>query len=213
MEKLQGGVDEGYPTTFETYSKPLAAKLKKNIAEFSAFKETGFKNALESMLTDNKGELMPWADFKKEAMKVSGDYNVRWLEAEYHQTVANANMAGKWQDFQRNKELYPNLKYVTVGDKRVRPEHEILEGTVKPLNDPWWNDNLPPNDWGCRCDVVQTDEPETDQPTGGTQLKIEFANNPGVTGKVFNKSPYEAELTKEQIAEAKRNLKDWTEEE
>ncbi len=210
MDKLQGGVDEGYPTTFETYSKPMADKLKKSIAEFSAFKEAGFKTALESMLTDAKGNLIPWADFKKEAMKVSGDYNVRWLEAEYHQTVASANMAGKWQDFQKNKDLYPNLRYTTVGDKRVRPEHEGWDGVVKPINDPWWNTRLPPNDWGCRCDVVQTDEPETETPTGGTQLKIEFANNPGVTGKVFNKSPYEADLTQEQISEAKKNLKDWS---
>ncbi|WP_184875107.1 phage head morphogenesis protein [Kaistella daneshvariae] len=193
----------------EQYSKPLAAKLKKNIAEFSAFKETAFKAALELLLTDDKGDLVPWSAFKKAALQVSGDYNTRFLEAEYHQTVATANMAGKWQDFQRNKELYPNLKYVTVGDGRVRPEHRAWDGIVKPLNDPWWNENLPPNDWGCRCDAVQTDEPETDQPTGGTQLKIEFANNPGVTGKIFNKSPYEEELSKEQISEAKRNLKNW----
>lgn len=180
------------------------------MAEFSAFKETAFKAALELMMADDKGNMVPWSEFKKSALDLSGDYNVRWLEAEYHQTVATANMAGKWQDFQRNKDLYPNLKYSTVGDGRVRPEHAAWDGIVKPINDPWWNNNLPPNDWGCRCNVVQTDEEETDTPTGGTQLKIEFANNPGVTGKIFSHSPYEAELTKEQIKEAKKNLKNWS---
>lgn len=209
--KLESGIDEGYPVTFETYSKPLAASLKKNIAVFSAFKETSFQTVLETLMVSEKGDLVPWNEFKKMALEVSGEYNVRWLEAEYHQTVATANMAGKWQDFQANKELYPNLKYSTVGDDRVRPEHRIWDGIVKPLNDPFWKDNLPPNDWGCRCNVIQTDEDETDQPTGGTQLKIEFANNPGVSGKIFPTSTYEQELTKAQKAEAKKNLKDWTE--
>src|SRR5690606_23414030 len=82
FDRLESGIDEGYPDTVEYYSKPLAASLKKNIAQFSAFKETAFKSALEQMLTDGKGDTVPWSAFKKSAMEVSGDYNVRWLEAE-----------------------------------------------------------------------------------------------------------------------------------
>ena len=36
-------------------------------------------------------------------------------------------------DFQQNKEIYPNLMFITVGDDRVRPEHEVLNGVIKPL--------------------------------------------------------------------------------
>ncbi|WP_162990007.1 phage minor head protein [Chryseobacterium sp. 6424] len=188
-DKLSAGVDVGFSPKSEFWDEPLAKSLKTSIAEFSAFKETSFRKTLEDLLTKD-GKLTPKSEFLKEAYKVSGDYNTRWLETEYHQTVANAQSAEKWQDFQRNKNLYPNLRYSTVGDGRVRPEHAAWDGIVKPINDPWWKDNLPPNDWGCRCTVVQTDEPETDQPTGGTQLKIEFANNPGVSGKIFNGSGY-----------------------
>ncbi len=44
-------------------------------------------------------------------------------------------------------------------------------------------------DWGCRCDLEQTDEEPTDI-KGGLQLKIEFQNNPGKTGRIFGSSVY-----------------------
>lgn len=90
------------------------------IQEFSAFKETSFRKVLESLLVAEDGSLRPWSEFKKEAWKVSGDYNHRWLETEYHQTVANANAARMWKDFGRNTDLYPNVKFMSVRDGRVR---------------------------------------------------------------------------------------------
>ena len=157
------------------------------------------------------GSFVPWSEFKKEAFELSGDYNGRWLQAEYHQTVANANMAEKWKDYERDVDLYPNLKLVSVGDARVRPEHKVLNGTIRPFNDPFWDSNTPPLDWGCRCDLEQTDEEETEI-KGGLQTKIEFENNPGKTGKIFGGSAYEENLTKVEKKEAKKNLKQWTSE-
>jgi len=188
FDKLSGGIDEGYSPGIMHYDAELAASLKKNIAEFSAFKETSFKNALEELLTKD-GKLTPKSEFLKEAYKVSGDYNSRWLNSEYHQTIAIANMAGKWKDFEQNVDLYPNLKLVTVHDKRVRPEHEVLDGTIRPFNDPFWDTHTVPLDWGCRCDIEQTDEEPTEI-KGGLQLKMEFENNPAKSGKIFNDTAY-----------------------
>lgn len=180
----------------------MAKALKENIAEFSAFKETSFKNQLENLLTRD-GKLTPKDDFLKHAYKISGDYNHRWLETEYHQTIANAQMAEKWKDFQANRHLYPNAKLVTVGDARVRPEHKVLDGIVRPIDDPFWKTHLPPLDWGCRCTVVQTDEEPTEI-KGGLQLKIEFQNNPTLSGKIFGGTAYEKTFTKGEISEAKK---------
>lgn len=139
---------------------------------------------------------MPWSEFKKEAVLVSEDYNLRWLETEYHHTVATANMAAKWEDFKRNQDLYPNLRYQTVGDKRVRDQHAKWDGLVLPMDHPWWDTHLPPQDWGCRCDVVQTDEEvSVDIPT--EEAKEGFDNNPAKTGKIFNANPYENGLALE----------------
>src|SRR5690606_10905975 len=185
-DKLSKGVDVGWNDGFEIDDKPLVNSLKKSIAEFSAFKETAFRKDLESLLIKD-GKLTPWSEFKKEAMKVSGDYNAKWLETEYHQTVANANMAAKWKDFENNVDLYPNVKLVSVRDARVRPEHKVLDGTIRPYNDPFWNIYTPPLDWGCRCHVEQTDEEPTEV-KGRIQTKIAFENNPATSGKIFGSS-------------------------
>lgn len=206
FKKLDAGLQIGF-----TYDdQPLAESLKMSLAEFSAFKEASFKNLLkESLLQD--GKLISWKDFKDKAYEIDSEYNVRYLETEYHQTIANAQSAAQWKDFQENKDVYPNLKFITVGDDRVRPEHEILNGTVKPIDDPFWNSHLPPLDWGCRCSVEQTDE-EPNTVRGGEQVKLEFDNNPGKTGKIFGDSSYKKHLTDAQILETEEQLKDWLKE-
>ncbi|WP_281683412.1 phage minor head protein [Zunongwangia profunda] len=199
-DELSDGVDIGYSPELEQYDPELAARLKYNIAEFSAFKETSFKKQLEGLLTKN-GKIQPWSTFKKEALKVSGDYNVRWLKTEYHQTVATANMAGKWKDFEANKDLYPNLKYVTAGDNRVREEHRQWDGLVLPINHPWWATHFPPQDWGCRCGAVQTDEEVSTDIPGG-EAKKGFANNAGLSGEVFTDIAYKDGLSDTEIDQA-----------
>lgn len=196
-DKLAAAVDIGFNPKSVFWDEPLATALKKNIAEFSAFKETSFRKTLEELLTTD-GKLTPKKEFLQEAYRVSGDYNHRWLQAEYHQTIANAQSAEKWKDFQQNRDLYPNLKLTTVRDARVRPEHKVLDGIIKPIDHPFWNTHLPPLDWGCRCDVEQTDEDETGDVKGGLQLKIEFENNPGKSGKIFNGSAYEKNLSEDE---------------
>ncbi|MGV4413857.1 phage minor head protein [Chryseobacterium sp. T1] len=198
--KLSKAVDVGYSPDLQFYDEDLAKSLKENIAEFSAFKETAFKKDVESLLTDGK-HLRKKSDFKQEALKVSDDYNYRWLETERHQTIANAQMAAKWKDFERNVELYPNIKLVSVHDARVRPEHKILDGTIRPYNDPFWKTHTPPLDWGCRCDIEQTDEEPTTIP-GGFQTKIEFENNPADSGKIFGGSAYEERLNTDEKEDA-----------
>ncbi|SZD73666.1 phage head morphogenesis protein, SPP1 gp7 family [Candidatus Ornithobacterium hominis] len=193
-------VDVGYNPTFEFYSKELAANLYANIAQFSAFKARSFEKSLTEALW-HKGDFISWNEFKKVGASINQDYNKNWLKTEYHQTVATANMAGKWQDIERTKDLYPNLKYVTVGDERVRAQHREWDGIVLPIEHPWWKIHYPPNDWGCRCDVERTDDPVSSHIPNG-QLKVEFKNNAAQSGKVFEKSAYELGLTHSEKGEA-----------
>ncbi|AUS06467.1 phage minor head protein [Pseudotamlana carrageenivorans] len=192
--KLAKGIDKGYGQNLETFNPQLALKLKYNVAEFSAFKATSFKKELESRLTKN-GRIVPWSSFKKEAARVSGLYNVNYLQTEYHQTIATANMAGKWEDFQKNKDLYPNLRYEAVDDERTRTKHRALDGFVAPIDHPIWKTLYPPIDWGCRCDVVQTDEPVSkDLPE--INIKETFKNNAAQSGEIFSDIPYQKGLDK-----------------
>ncbi len=83
--------------------------------------------------------------------------------------------------------MYPNLQYRTAGDADVRPEHARLNGLILPINDPFWLTHTPPLGFGCRCELVQTDEPvkrkegykKTTAPKG-------FDFNPGIDQKLFS---------------------------
>ena len=44
--------------------------------------------------------------------------------------------------------------YVTVGDVRVRPSHAAIDGTTLPKEHVFWVENMPPNGWNCRCQVI-----------------------------------------------------------
>lgn len=199
-------VDIGYKKTLELYDEALAESLKANILEFSAFKEASYRVALVELI-EEKNILPTWKEFKEEALKLSKNYNVNWLKTEYDQTVATANMAGKYNDFLETADLYPNLQYVTVGDRRVRDKHKKWDGFIAPIKHPIWQKLLPPNDWGCRCDVLPSD----DEPTAGyknfdADIKEEFANNPAISGKVFENSTYEKMLSRQKLKEAKYNI-------
>ncbi len=180
----------------------MANALKYNIAEFSAFKETSFKKQIESRLTKN-GKVLSWSDFKKETAKLDVQYNQQWLKTEYNQTIANANSAEKFKEYQSQKHLYPNLEYKTIGDERVRGSHKDMNGIILPVGDPFWQKFLPPNDWGCRCYVLQTAEPINKPKEDDLAIKNDFANNPAISGKIMKTNAYEKGLSKTEIEDAK----------
>jgi uncharacterized protein with gpF-like domain len=193
---LSSGIEKGYNSELQyNYADfELLANLKTNAVVFSVFKNHSFKNELVKLLIDDNGDVRDWNSFKKEALKLSDTYNVNWLQTEYDHAVSASNMAAKWQDYQKRKHLYPNLKYVTVGDERVRELHKKWHNLVLPINHKFWDSHYPPNDWGCRCDVIQTDEPintkeleVNDMP----DLPKQFNINYGKQGKAFDEThPY-----------------------
>lgn len=56
-------------------------------------------------------------------------------------------------------EILWGYTYVTVGDDRVRPAHEAIDGVTLPKDDPFWIKNRPPNGWNCRCRLIRVFEP------------------------------------------------------
>jgi SPP1 gp7 family putative phage head morphogenesis protein len=66
------------------------------------------------------------------------------------------------QSFVGDPDLW-GYEYVTVGDNRVRPEHEILDGTRRRADDPFWEKFWPPNGWSCRCQAVAIYDDEATQ--------------------------------------------------
>lgn len=183
-------------------------KMESNLRDFAASKQAVLTEQLRLMLTDKAGNKLTRADWEKAIAKTVKRYNDRYLRIETQMATQAAQAAESWSEFERRAYLYPNLRYKTAGDERVRQSHRSLDGTVRPVNDPFWDVYYPPNGWGCRCKVIQTDEATTagdgvdfDPPKG-------FRGNVGKTGKLFGDDhPYfdQSALDAERIeANAKR---------
>jgi len=112
-------------------------------------------------------------------------------------------MAVNWKKFQETKNLYPNLEYMPSRAANPRESHTELYHLIFPMDDPFWDTNLPPSDWNCLCGVRQTDEPPTVQPNNWQEPEVDpvFDNNPGETGQFIN---IEATNYYQDAADAKR---------
>lgn len=78
----------------------------------------------------------------------------RRLKTIFDTNVRTAYQAGKWERIQRTKAAFPYLEYSSVMDGRERPEHHAWNGTILPVDHPWWDTHYGPCDWNCRCTAV-----------------------------------------------------------
>lgn len=165
---------------------PAALKMQQNLFRFSGAKTLAELEELNRQLTKD-GKRLTWDEFWKEAQKMNELYNRNHAQAEWQTANQAGHHAQNWQEYQRNKSQYPNLRYKTQGDDRVRPEHEELDGIVAPIDSDFWAKYYPPNGWRCRCYVVQTAaKPSENIPEDIAGVPTEFRINVGVSGQVFN---------------------------
>ncbi|URI06635.1 phage minor head protein [Aquincola tertiaricarbonis] len=101
-------------------------------------------------------------------------FNDARLRLIYDVNLGQAYEAGQWQRAQATKERFPYLQYVTMGDEAVRPLHAAWNGTVLPVDHPWWDTHHPKNGWRCRCRTVQLSQRQVDRLQGaGVEIKTE----------------------------------------
>lgn len=196
-EPLKKAVEEGYgkPLIKVEYGTPnyeFLKALQTNTAVFSMFKNHASVKDMAALLKDREGNLRSRDDFKREALKVDSTYRSSKLDIEYDTAVRQARMAANWQRYEKNKRLYPNLKYIQT--KAAKPDEQHLKyvGIIRPVDDPFWNSHYPPNRWRCQCSVEQTDDEPTDIPAKLPPVPDDFAFNSGKMQQVFEieKSEY-----------------------
>ena len=180
--------------------------LLTHASSFAAFKNhTNTAMMVQNLIDPDTGFLKTFAQFRADVLPYMRHANENWLQAEYQTAIASSRMAIKWQDIEREAHIYPNLEYVTQKDDRVRPEHRLLDGIIRPVNDPFWKTHYPPNGWRCRCLVKQTTSKPTAEPTPNIILDTDFAQNVGQSAELWGKDhPYfaEADINKAFIERA-----------
>lgn len=185
-DKFWQAVQEGYGRGFEEvdWDSPDADMLKHlatNVYTFSAAKNNAELKAITSKIVDDNGKVRSFAQFRKEAAKITETFQGSWLEAEYELAVAGGQMASKWVEFERTGDD-TMLRYSTVKDARVSDICKPLEGVTKPITDGFWNTYYPPNHFRCRCDVNRvpyntkaTPEAQTPAPEVPKMLQVNLA--------------------------------------
>lgn len=132
----------------------LRSRLQESDWMFSGLKTFHeLKEAFPSLLDDN-GARKPFEQFLKDVQSIDDTYNRNYLRAEYNFAMNSAEMAARWEEFEKDEDEY-YLQYRTAGDDNVRPEHAALRGVTLPRSDKFWKTYYPPNGWNCRCTVVQ----------------------------------------------------------
>lgn len=176
----------------EFQSGEVYDKFKQNARDFAFAKVFQQISDIENFLFDTNGVKIPFSEFKKSASQIFSIYNGTWLETEYNTAISTAQSASQWLEIQENKDVLPLLKYSTVGDGRVRNDHKTLDEIIRPVDDAFWSEHYPPNDFNCRCIVEQIEEGEI---TDGDALPKDsinplFKNNPAETGEIFSKKEH-----------------------
>jgi len=224
---LYVGIDKGIAAATLKYELPetVIAALRQNTWVFSGMKTFHeLQQASELLITDS-GEVKSFDAFKLDVQVINDEYNLNYLNAEYNFAQQSAQTAAQWQDYEKDGSRYL-LQFRTAGDAKVRADHEELNNTTLPLDDPFWNEYVPPLDWNCRCmviqvgkegaelsnstDAIQLGEQATTNMVNGVNKSAMFRFNPGKTLSIFpDKHPYMARSSSpDEIKEAQKEVTD-----
>lgn len=168
--------------------------LQKNVFYFSGMKTHTEMSEASSLLLDKDGKIKPLVKFQEDVKAINDDYNDNYLRSERNFAVESSQNAAKWQKFQDGKARY-DLKYLTDNGPNVRETHRAMEGTVLPVDDPFWDEYNPPNGYNCHCFLVQIRKGEADVSDSDAAIKrgeaatTEIGKDGSNKAKIFRFNP------------------------
>ena len=68
----------------------------------------------------------------------------RRLKTIYNVNLRTAREAGQWQRIERTKKGLPYLLYQLGSSRKHRVQHVAWNGTLLPVDNPWWDTHTPP---------------------------------------------------------------------
>lgn len=169
--------------------------VKNNTEVFSAFRVHRMQKDIAALMVGDDGKLKPFSQFAKDVKPYVSHQNRVWLETEYNTAVHRAQLASEWQQFERDADVFPNLRWVPTTSPNIGEDHRVFWNVIRPVKDSFWSVHRPGDRWNCKCSLEQTDKDITPVPNGtiekGSTPSRGLDNNPGKDGKLFNeKHPY-----------------------
>ena len=155
---------------------------------FSAFKVYRAQNDMAARLLDSNGGLKPFNQWLKDVLPIASHQCGAWLRTEYDTAVLRAHQAADWQQFRREQDVLPNLKWMPSTSLHPGEDHRRYWGTIRPIDDKFWTEHRPGDRWNCKCSLTSTDEAVTPVPDNDevSQPQAGLTGNPGMTGETFS---------------------------
>ena len=195
--KMDKAAKEGFSKSKAiTPDEDFRNAILRNNAVFSAFKVHRMQNDMARLLLDSNGILKPFDKWVQEVLPIASHQVRHWLRTEYDTAVIRAHQAADWQQFLRERDILPNLKWLPSTSIHPGADHRPFWNTIRPIDDPFWNIHRPGDRWNCKCDLTATDEEPTPLPDEDDKNKPHpgLDNNPGTDGKLFSDNhPYQTE--------------------
>lgn len=177
-----------------THDRLFYQNLRHSNEVFAAFKVHQMGEDMAAKLFDASGNLKPFDKWARDVSSISSHQVGAWLRTEYDTAVIRAHAAADWQEFERNKDIFPNLRWMPTTSPEPESTHAAywrMKLTL-PVDDPFWNEHHPGDRWNCKCSLEATDDPivrpadlEPTLPQRGLE------NNPGKDGHTFSDNhPY-----------------------
>ena len=179
-----------------THRDSFLAALRHSNEVFAVFKVHSMSERMAARLLNPDGTLKPFRQWADDVKNISSHYVGAWLRTEYDTALIRAHNAADWQQFIRDADVMPNLRWMPTTSPMPESSHRAFweRKLTLPVSDPFWNEHHPGDRWNCKCSLEQTDDPPT------PELKAEFAgeapqpgltNNPGKDGHTFSQDhPY-----------------------
>lgn len=201
------GAGSGFKASFDRvdYNTPdyaLLNKMRANLYTFSGAKTYAHLKEINGLMYDDQGKLRDFREFRDRASAFYQSVGVteskyqNWLGIEHDTAIAQGQHARQWQTFMDNIDIFPNLRYRTMEDDKVRAEHEALNNLVLAKDDPYVDSIIPIKVWGCRCDMEETDDPISEN---RPQMEFDgpFKGNVGKDGIIISdRHPYFPQASK-----------------
>lgn len=195
--KMNKAAKEGFSKSKAiTPDEDFRNAILRNNAVFSAFKVHRMQNDMARLLLDSNGILKPFDKWVQEVLPIASHQVRHWLRTEYDTAIIRAHQAADWQQFLRERDVLPNLKWLPSTSIHPGADHRPFWNTIRPIDDPFWNIHRPGDRWNCKCDLTATDEEPTPLPDEDDKNKPHpgLDNNPGTDGKLFSDNhPYQTE--------------------
>ena len=163
-------------------------QLKHSNEVFSAFKVHRAQNDMAVRLLDSNGGLKPFNQWLKDVLPIASHQCGAWLRTEYDTAVLRAHQAADWQQFRRERDVLPNLKWMPSTSLHPGEDHRKYWGTIRPIDDEFWTEHRPGDRWNCKCSLTSTDEAVTPVPAEDVHSEPQagLKGNPGTTGETFS---------------------------